>query len=135
MRASNGSPVALPLRRAADQFARWRNSHDLGTRIPERLWQLAVKLAVTYGVSRTAATLKLDYYALKRRLAAQPVPAVPESATSDSSAFVELPASTFTTSGECLIKLEKSSGETIRIRWKGSVPDVVALSRSFWSAE
>jgi len=62
MRGSNGSPTELPLRRAAEQFARWRNAHDLGTRIPVRLWQLAVDLAVTYGVSRTATALTLDYY-------------------------------------------------------------------------
>ena len=135
MRASNGSSVALPLRRGAEQFARWRNAHELGTRIPQRLWKLAVELAFTYGVSRTATALRLDYYSLKRRLADHAVPAVPASATPDSSAFVELPASTFSTSGECLIELEKSSGEKIRIRWKGAAPDVVALSRSFWSAE
>src|SRR3990170_3115001 len=134
MHASNGSPV-LPLRRAAGQFARWRNTHDLGTRIPVRLWQLAVDLAATYGVSRTATALKLDYYSLKRRLTDQALPAVPASASPDSSAFVELPAWTFSPSGECVIELEKSNGERIRISWKGAAPDVVALSRSFWSAE
>lgn len=135
MRASNGSSVALPLRRAADQFARWRNSHDLGTRIPDRLWKLAVELAGTYGVSRTAIVLGLDYYSLKRRLVDQNLPAVPALPTSESLAFVELPASTLSTSGECVIELEKSNGQKIRIHWKGAAPDVVGLSRSFWSTE
>lgn len=135
MRASNGSRIALPLRRGTDQFARWRKSHDRGTRIPARLWQLAVKLAVTYGVSRTATALRLDYYSLKRRLTDRPLPSVAASPSPHSSAFVELPSSTFSPSGECVIELEKSNGEKTRICWKGVAPDFVGLSRSFWSAE
>ena len=135
MRASNGSRIALPLRRAADQFSRWRNAHDLGTRIPARLWQLAVNLAVTYGVSRTASALTLDYYSLKRRLTDRSLPSVPVAPSPHSSAFVELPASTFSPWGECVIELEKSNGEKIRICWKGAAPDFVGLSRSFWSEE
>jgi hypothetical protein len=94
-----------------------------------------VDLATTYGVSRTATALRLDYYSLKRRVTDQALPAVPASASSDSYAFVELPASTFSPSGECVLELEKSNGEKIRICWKGAAPDFVALSRSFWSAE
>lgn len=135
MRGSNGSPTELPLRRAAEQFARWRNAHDLGTRIPVRLWQLAVDLAVTYGVSRTATALALDYYSLKRRLTDRPLPSVHGSSSPDSSAFVELPASTFHPWGECIIECEKSNGEKMRICWKGAAPDFVGLSRSFWSEE
>ena len=113
----------------------WRGQRSKGERIPEAVWGRAVTAVHRYGLNRVSRALRLDYYSLKRRLADHTVPAIPASATLDSSAFVELPASTFSTSGECLIELEKSSGEKIRIRWKGAAPDVVALNRSFWSAE
>lgn len=135
MRASNGSSVPSPLRRAAERFARWRHQHSLGTRIPERLWLLAVDLATTYGVSRTATTLRLDYYSLKRRLPDSFSPAVLASASDNPSAFVELPASAFSKSGDYVIDLENSHGAKMRIQCKGITPDLVALSRSFWSVE
>jgi hypothetical protein len=134
MRASNGSAVPSPLRRAAERFSRWRNKHELGSRIPGRLWQLAVQLAATYGVSRTAIALKLDYYSLQRRLSQRDTPAIPTSASPDSSPFVELPASTFGAPGEYVIDLENSRGAKMRIHCKGT-PDLVALGRSFWSVE
>jgi hypothetical protein len=60
--------LPVPLRRAEEQFQRWRKTRQRGTPIPERLWSLAMELAATYGVCKTASTLKLDYYGLKKRL-------------------------------------------------------------------
>jgi hypothetical protein len=135
MLGSNGSPIPSPLRRAAERFNRWRYMHERGTRIPDRLWQLAVELAAAYGVSRTASALKLDYYSLKRRLGEEDSPAVLASGLHSPSAFVELSPSTLVASGECVIDLENSCGAKMRIHWKGMVPDLVALSRGFWSIE
>jgi hypothetical protein len=134
MGGRNASGLPAALRRASDQFERWRNAHELGTRIPEKLWRLAARLAVAHGVSRTASTLKLDYYFLKRRLpqhvSKAVLPATPTPATS----FLELPASAFATAGECIIDLEHSNGTKIRIHYKGVAPDLVTLGRAFWSA-
>ena len=65
---SKDTKLPVPLRCAEEQFQRWRKTRPRGTLIPERLWSLAMELAATYGVCKTASTLKLDYYGLKRRL-------------------------------------------------------------------
>ena len=40
--------------RGRDRFETWRRSRNVGTRIPDKLWSLAVKLAEAHGLSRTA---------------------------------------------------------------------------------
>jgi hypothetical protein len=42
-----------------------------GVQIPDELWMLAAKLSDEHGLSRTASVLKLDYYSLKKRVAAK----------------------------------------------------------------
>jgi hypothetical protein len=60
------------LARAKERFAAWRHSRAPKSRIPQALWDLAVELASSQGVHRTARALKLDYYALKERVEAVP---------------------------------------------------------------
>jgi hypothetical protein len=60
---------AADLSRAIVQFGRWRQGRIGRSRIPDRLWKLAVTVVGRHGVACTAAALKLDYYSLKRRLA------------------------------------------------------------------
>ena len=55
------------LSRLEQRFAAWREKRVAGQRIPESLWNSAVKMAIQHGVSRTASLLKLDYYSLKKR--------------------------------------------------------------------
>lgn len=101
-----------------------------GARIPEPLWRSAVTLAGRHGLSRTATALGLDYYALKKRVEAQA--SAPTGDSARRPAFVELPASTPISSGECLIELAHASGASLRIHLKGHpLPDLVALSRGF----
>lgn len=102
----------------------------MGTRIPERLWTLAVKLAGAHGLNRTASVLRLDYYTLKRR-----VESTNAQAGSAPSAFVEV-APPVAVPGECVIEFEDHSGATMRIHLRGcEVPDLVALGRGFWGGE
>jgi hypothetical protein len=97
------------------------------------LWTLAANLAGTYGVCKTACTLKLDYYSLKRRVQESTVPAV--MARGQRPAFVELAGSTLVPS-ECVIDFQNSAGARMRMHLKGvTMPDLAALGRSFWSAE
>jgi hypothetical protein len=128
--------------RAAQRFATWRRGREVGTRIPEPLWQRAIALARRHGLSRTATALGLDYYSLKQRVEA-PAPA-PVRDSSSRPAFVELAASSLiaaplgaaslATPGECLIEFANTSGASLRIHLKGQqVPDLVALGRSFWN--
>ena len=53
------SPTPPPLARLAQRFAAWRKTRVVGERIPDRLWQAAVKMAATYGIHPTAQALKL----------------------------------------------------------------------------
>lgn len=123
------------LSRAAARFAKWRRTRALGTRIPESLWALAVELATSYGVCPTAATLKLNYYDLKKRVAANASPSGRSDASSPSPTFIELAGPTLGTSGEWVIECENAAGSKLRIHLKGShVPDLLALSGSLWNS-
>jgi hypothetical protein len=118
------------LARAWDRFQDWRRKRKPKTRIPEPLWTLAVKLASAQGVCRTASVLGLDYYSLKKRLAAADG-RTPATAPT----FVELPAP-LTVSKQCTLELDDGAGTTLRVRLVGyDAADVVALSCRLWNAE
>ena len=74
------------LARARDRFQVWRRTRKPKSRIPEPLWALAVKLVATDGLHRTASTLGLDYYSLKKR-----VESSEGRRDSNGPAFIELP--------------------------------------------
>jgi hypothetical protein len=123
--------IPTSLARGRVRFEAWRRTRAVGARIPERLWTLAVKLADAHGLNRTASSLRLDYYTLKRRVESknsQTRPAIP--------AFVELSSPPVAAPRECVIEFEDHSGATMRVHLRGcEVPDLVALGRSFWSGE
>jgi len=132
MRRSDALPRRLEtVRRRFDFWRRTRRGHR---RIPERLWTSAVELAGVYGLCRTARVLRLDYPALKRRVqaaggqrASGPEPGV---------AFVELVPPERLGVPECIVEWENAGGAKMRVHLKGvAVPDLTALSRSFWSVD
>ena len=55
------APIETPLtlQEVAEHFEQWRRGKRKGERIPEQLWQEAVSLVHTYGVSQVARTLRL----------------------------------------------------------------------------
>lgn len=123
--------IPASLARGRARFEAWRRARAAGTRIPERLWTLAVKLAGAHGLSRTASALRLDYYGLKRRVASSNSDRRPSTP-----AFVEFSPVPAVTPRECVIELEDNSGSTMRIHLRNcEVPDLVALGRSFWGGE
>ena len=130
--------IPAPLESTRQRFQRWRQTRKLGARIPERLWNAAVKMARRYGMHRVASTLGVDYYCLKKRVEQQdaassraaksgPDPSVPR--------FLELaPAERGTT--ECIFELEKPGGAKMRVHLKGvAAPDLASLSRSLWGVD
>lgn len=132
MRGRRDGAVPPRLARAAKRFAEWRRGRALGTRIPESLWALAVELAASHGVCQTAATLRLDYYGLKERVAAKALTSGPRRVSGPLPAFVELAASSLVAPAECTIEFENAAG-SMRVHLKGGhVPDLLALSDSFW---
>ena len=50
--------------------------------------------------------------------------------------FVELASPVQTASGECVLEVENADGAKMRMHLKGvAMPDLVALSRSFWNRQ
>jgi len=137
MGRSENSQQAPRLLRLAQQFATWRAQRSFGTRIPDRLWAAAVKAAASYGVHQTAKALRLDYYAIQRRVQSNGSQRDTTRAEDPLPAFVELPASTLATAaGECILEFEKPEGSKLRVHLKGvQVPDLLALGAGFWNAE
>jgi hypothetical protein len=99
---------------------------------------LAVKLAGTYGISRTASVLRVHYNSLKERVDKEAPSSPDESGQESVAPFVELavPRSSSSGCGECILELEDANGAKMRVHLKGAVaPDLAALSRSFWGGE
>jgi hypothetical protein len=130
MRATEQRASAEDLQRARSQFQAWRKQRRPGSRIPVSLWQLAVRLVGTFGLSRTATALRLDYYSLKKQVAAaghQPV--------SNGPAFVELPAPLLA-GKQARVELDNAAGVTLRVHLVGyDAADLEALTRRFWNAD
>ena len=129
MRAHARGTLPKDLMRERTRFQAWRGRRKAGVRIPQPLWALAVRLVRTYGVSRTAAVLGLDYYGLKKR--AEAAASRPQAS---GPAFVELPTPVLA-GKHCLFELDNGTGATMRVQLTGyDASDVEALARGFWSA-
>ncbi len=134
MRSTTTKALPASLEALRRRFERWRRSRTGRSRIPDALWTAAVRAAGRYGLHRTIRALRLDYYALKKRV---------ENAASDSepgreaaATFLELPVPVSGGVSECVVELEDSGGAKMRVHLKGgAVPDVTALVRSFRGVE
>jgi hypothetical protein len=118
------------LAQARSRFEAWRERRQGGRRIPQPLWDLAVRLVSQHGLSRTATALGLDYYSLKKR-----VEAAVQQPPSRRPVFVELPAPVVV-GKQALFELDNGAGATMRVQLVGyDAADVEALARRFWGAE
>jgi hypothetical protein len=112
------------------RFAGWRSRRSRGERIPHHLWKAATKLALEFGLNRTAKLLKIDYYHLKKRLDRN------SDGSGTQSPFVELPPVPFCLPSECVMEFDDGMGASMRVHLKGAeAPDLLALGRSFWTGE
>ncbi len=134
------APLPARLETARQRFDAWRRTRQGHCRIPAALWRVAAELAGAYGLCRTARVLRLDYPALKRHVQAAGHPSILR--RESELAFVELtPSGRPSFSGipgapECILECENASGAKLRVQLRGvTVPDLLALSRSFWSAD
>jgi hypothetical protein len=117
------------------RFELWRGTHKGRSRIPEAIWGSAVKMAGAYGLHRTAKALRLDYYALKKRVEREGS-GVADRPRKDVAAFVELTPHPFVGACECVMELESAAGAKMRVHLKGvASPDLVALGQSFWDSQ
>ena len=130
MRTRPRGELPKDLAQGRRRFQAWRERRQGARRIPQPLWDLAVRLVRQHGLSRTATALGLDYYSLKKRVEA----AAPEP-PSRSPAFVELPAPVVV-GKQALFELDNGAGATMRVQLLGyDAADVEALARRFWDTE
>ena len=116
------------------RIERWRKTRKVRSPIPDSLWAATVRMANAYGMNRTARTLRLNYYGLKKRVQQQAVGAACEAETKDTARFVELTPFASAGSCECSLELENVGGAKMRIQLKSvAMPDLTALSKSFWN--
>jgi len=129
MRTRQQGELPNDLAQGRRQLQAWREQRQ-GGRIPQPLWDLAVRLVNKHGLSRTATALGLDYYSLKQHVAA----AAPQP-PSASSAFVELPPP-LVVGKQALFERNNGAGATRRLQLVGyDAAEVEALARLFWNAE
>jgi hypothetical protein len=112
---------------------RWRRDPERGRCIPPALWQAAAALAREHGVSRTARALRLEYYALEKRVASSPRPSPPASGRG---AFVEVawptPAGV---PAECRLELTDGRGARLCVELRGAArAELEGLARALWGA-
>jgi hypothetical protein len=112
------------------QFERWRQSRKRGTRIPETLWRAATEAAGERGVSKTAQTLALDYYALKKRVDSGLE--LSESKPVAGREFLEIPL--FASAPECVLEMVDAQGARLRVELRGSAAaHCETLAQALWS--
>lgn len=134
MRSRTAGTLPAPLEATRRRLDRWRRTRTARSRIPDALWTSAVQAAGRYGLHRTAQALRLDYYALKKRVAEAAADREPD--REEAATFLELPAAVSSGVSECIVELEDAGGAKMRMHLKGgTVPDVTALARSFWGVE
>jgi hypothetical protein len=124
--------AAGELGEAKRRFERWRRSRERRERIPDELWQLAVRVATVHGVSGTARRLGLNPTKLKEQMETR----TQGHAAEQRPRFVELPWLGAAPVPECLLEAEDAAGRKLRIHLKaGATAQVVLLSRLLWREE
>ena len=128
--------VPAEVRRLQERFGRWRTNKGAGPEpIPPKLWEAAVKLCRTHGVSRVSRWLRLHHTTLKKRLGRRSAPRT----VGPRPRFVEwrlpeggLPGNS---AAEYVVEVPNSGDAVQRIHVRGaSVAEVAALSRALRDA-
>ena len=146
------SQLPSDLARARRRFQVWRAQRPAGSRIPQALWRLAVRLVSRHGVSRTSGVLGVDGdslkkraegvrrmsgvfdadgYSLKERAEATAVPETPLGGP----AFIELPTPAVS-SKQCLLELANSAGAKLRLHLLGfDATEIEIIAHRLWNAD
>ena len=141
-RIRGAEPARLEAVRRRFEF--WRRTREGRSRIPDVLWNSAVRLCATYGIHRTAKTLRLNPDSLKKHVAStsgngsrRQEPCRQKAAGREAAtAFIEWPPLERSGVPECIVELEHPRGAKMRIRLTGrQSPEVVAaVSQVFFGA-
>ena len=134
MRSRGTRTLPARLEAGRRRFECWRRTREGRSRIPDPLWNSAVKLSAAYGIHRTAKTLRLNPDSLKKRVASangngsrgQKKTSQKAAGQETATAFVELVPTEGACPPECIVELENPRGVKMRIHAKGNrIPDVV----------
>jgi len=101
--------IPAGVERVRSQFEEWRAQKKGRERIPECLWQAAVREARRHGVHAVSRALRVEHARLRQR-----VQEAEGNAGVEPSAFIALdvePAAAV----ECIVELEKGNGTRMRI--------------------
>ena len=119
------------LEKTRQRFEQWRRTRKTRSRIPDRLWIVAAKMAGRHGINRTARVLRVNYYALKKRVEKE-ASSASETNRDVTPTFFELATPATASTCECVLELEDVAGGKMRVQLKSvGVPDLAALTRSF----
>jgi hypothetical protein len=123
--------VTKELEDVRQRLSSWRKTRIKGEHIPEPLWKGAVEIARAQGVSRVASALRLEYYALKRRVCGSA--GANGGGKESHPAFVELQMSPLARPVECTVELADRRGAKMTVRLVGGgTAELVALAQTFW---
>ena len=130
-----GSPLSSGQVKAVErQVTHWRRTRRKRSPMPPALWDAAVSLARTHGVSAIARALGLSYGTLKQRV--EQTPGGGSLGRREETGFVEIPAAQLVSSFEAASAVVEFSGSdgaklVIRLRDEGHL-DVLSLADLFW---
>ena len=129
MKSSIESEVTLE--EVAEHFAQWRRNKKKGERIPQPLWNEAIELVETHGVSQVTRTLRLSATDLNKRRGIVGTSQRRQYPAAEA-AFVEVEYAHIPVSGgEAMwMELERPDGMRLRIRPTQGV-DMLALVERF----
>lgn len=123
----------LPARvdRLGRRIARWRRQRPKPSPMPEELWAAAVSLARSHGVGPIARALRLDYGALKKKMAGRR-----KEGGSSPAGFIELDAGRVLGgpgAGGPVVELWGVDGSKLVVRLAGRDGlDLLGLAEAFW---
>ena len=112
MATNDRKGLAVGLERARIGFAAWRETRRGAERIPDGLWDEAVRAVRRHGVHRVSRELGLDYNHLKRRCGGI---GRGHAARASAPVFVELDGPAAEAGLACVVELEKGNGTRMRI--------------------
>ncbi len=121
--------TAISLETVKQEFQQWRASRKHRSRIPEELWEAAASLSEQYSVHYISRSLGLNHSALRDRVSARSMGGNKDIQT----CFFELPLPQSAPIVGCLVEMENSHGNKMRMHFTGEASfDLRALGQDFW---
>ncbi len=119
----------ITLATVKQQFKKWRDSRQHRSRIPDELWEAAASLSGQYSTHYISKSLRVNHSALRDRIAARSLSENKEIQT----CFFELPPPQSPPTSECLVEMENSHGDKMRMHFTGEISlDFLTLGQDFW---